>query len=169
MSLKNNILKMLKVLATGGAGMVFGAGIMNSISKKTIEQERKLRERYQQYYSVASRCLMLKNDGKKIADYFEEKQIRTVAIYGVGTMGNILYNELADSNVKVSCFIDANAEELSYGLDEVEVLIPDEVCTKENIDAIIVTPVADYDEIRSKLENCSSAQIISFETIVNSI
>lgn len=62
--------------------------------------------------TCANKWLQLRLKGLHLSNYFERLGIYEVAIYGMGQMGLNLYEELKDTNVKVECFIDKNANKL---------------------------------------------------------
>lgn len=51
--------------------------------------------------------------GLSISNYLIKEGITLISIYGMGQMGINLYNMLKNSEVKVECFIDKNAQKLS--------------------------------------------------------
>lgn len=57
---------------------------------------------------ILNQWLMLARKGKRVSYVLEEKQINNIAIYGGGILGRQLYEELADSSIKVMYFIDRN-------------------------------------------------------------
>lgn len=156
-------------ILAAGAGAALGVCLTGIINKKANEEGVKYQERYKMYYGIVSRLLTLKNDGRRLADYFTAKGIDTVAIYGVGTLGTILYNELDGSGVSVACFMDARADELAFGMSDIRVMRPDESFDVRP-DIIVVTPAADYEEIKPELQRYhKDIDIISLETVVNNV
>lgn len=163
-----------------GAKMAFGisklvavGGIIGGIvylSKKTLEKKNDLYQRYRSYYTTANQWLLNKNDNKNVGEYFKENNYKTIAIYGMGTMGELFYEEIKKTDVKVVYFIDKNAEELYYGLDDISVVGLDDISSQKSVDAIIVTPIYDFDEISEKLEELGvDAEIISLEDVIYEI
>lgn len=55
-----------------------------------------------------ARWVSILQDGKKLSDYFEEKNYKTVAIYGYHYIGERLHRELAENGIKVKYAIDQN-------------------------------------------------------------
>ena len=69
--------------------------------------------------------------------------------------------------IKVKCFLDKNAEDIFYKLDDKPVLGLEEFKQKENVNAIVITPVFDYKEIIDELEkNNIKGNFISLEDII---
>lgn len=107
---------------------------------------------------------------KEIADYlFSELHLQHIAIYGAGRMGELLYDDLAEcKNITVAYFIDRNADELYYGIDDMDIFNLKEVRLAQKVEAIIVTPYLYYKAIKKELEHILPyrPQIISLEDIV---
>ncbi len=167
MDSKKIALSMVKLTTLGGVlgGMVY-------IFNKSLKKENDFKRRFKSYYNTTSQWLANRNDNKEVGNYFEENNYNTIAIYGMGTMAELFYNELKKSNpkVKVAYFIDKNAEELYYGLDDIDVVGLDDISAREEVDAVIVTPIYDFDEINDELmERGVEADIISLEDIVYEI
>lgn len=165
MNSKKLALSFAKLAIVGGS---FG-GIVY-LFQKALTKERDYRQRYQTYYNTSNQWLLNKNDEKNISVYFKENNYKTIAIYGMGTMGELFYEEIKKTDVKVAYFIDKNAEELYYGLDDISVVGLDDISSQEKVDAIIVTPIYDFDKIEEELEDEGvEADIISLEDVIYEI
>lgn len=138
-------------------------------NKKKLDKSEELQGRYKAYYKLANQWLINKNEGKSVATYLVDKNINTVAVYGIGTLGEIFYNDLKETDVKVAYFIDKNAGELCYGLDDIAVVGLDDIAGQDKVDAIVVTPIFDFDEIEKTLEEATDVQLISLEDLVRGI
>jgi len=86
--------------------------VRKSVAKSKKENIDKLKK-YQSYYKFFSSWMILKNQGKKLSEYFEDHNYQNVAIYGLGKLGMCLYEELKSSNVNVKYAIDINAAHFS--------------------------------------------------------
>ena len=76
-------------------------------------------------------------------------------------LGERLYDELKDSDIKVLYAIDKNADAI-YA--EVDVLTPDDDLPE--VDLIVVTPVHYFDEIEEMLADKVDCPVISIEDVV---
>ena len=122
-------------------------------------------KKYAAYYRLAASWLLLRNDGRSMAEYFADHQYRRVAVFGLGRLGMCLLSELRDSGVEVRYGIDRNAEHFSY-LD-LEVVPPDGPF--EAVDAVVVTPFFECERLVLDLEYRTSAKVVSLEDIVLSL
>lgn len=163
-----------KKIAWSVAKLVSFGGTIGGIlylAQKALKKESDFHNRYKSYYTTTNQWLINKNEGKNIGEYFKENNYKTIAIYGMGTMGELFYDELKNSsNVKVAYFIDKNAEDLYYGIDDLPVVGLDDISSQEKVDAIVVTPIYDFDKIEEDLEDIGiDADIISLEDIIYEI
>lgn len=162
------VMKALKVLGKIAEAAAFVGGIAGVayLSQKSLKKESELQQRYRAYYALTNQWVTNKNEGKKLEDYFKENNINSIAIYGMGTLCELLYGEIKNSDIKTAYFIDRNAEEIFYGEDGVPVINIDGMSDMEDVDAIIVTPVFDYDSISEDLTDVTDIDIISLEEVV---
>lgn len=156
--------------------MILGLGSLAAVggilwkSKKSIEKLNTMKERFKEYYTVTNQWIHNKNEGRSLINYFKENNYNTIAIYGMGELGTRLYEELKDSDIKIAYFIDKNADEIYYGVDEITTVGLDDMDSQEKVDAIVVTPFYDFDEIEEKLQEYDmESDIISLEDIIYEI
>lgn len=133
------------------------------VEKQIIKVENKNRK-YQKFYGCLNKWMENLEKGKYIYDYLSKKEIKTVAIYGYGALGKHVLKELEDSKVKVKYLID---QHYNIGKNSLKVVSPEE--DLEDVDAIVVTPIMEYENIESKLRNKTKAVILSLEAIVYDI
>lgn len=121
-------------------------------------------DKYLEMFILMNRWVEIKQKGKSLVSYFERNGYRTIAIYGMGYVGERLEAELKNSNIQIE-----------YGIDQ----IPDSVYTElitfypedmlKRVDAVVVTSVYFYDEIKKKLIKKIDCPIISLEDILDEI
>lgn len=114
-------------------------------------------------YEFMNRWLLLKQKGIQIASFFVDQGIYSIAIYGMHYMGQRLNDELEKSEVKVRYGMDKKAYKQEWNIP---VIHPDEVINMESVDAIVVTPVFDYLEIKDELSKKMSCMIVSIEDVL---
>lgn len=145
-----------------GAGI--GAVLAGKLSNKSVNGQDKKVDKFKSYYNMLNQWLVLKQEGKSLKEYFADNNINTIAIYGMGEMGNRLYDELKNSEIKVKYAIDKNAESTYSELD---------IKTLEDdlpfVDAIIVTAVFAFDDIEKDISSNVDYKIISLEDVVYEI
>jgi len=114
------------------------------------------------YYSILNQWLALRQRDIKLVSFFERHNIKTIAIYGMNGLGERLYEELKGENVVVEYGVDKNYDRIKA---EINIVAPD--VELSSVDAIVITPVFYFDEIRSELENRTKCQIISLQEIIS--
>lgn len=142
-------------------GVFVGAAATGSASKKSFRKREEKIEKFKNYYNILNQWLIIKQEGKSLVEYFVEKNYNTIAIYGMGEMGNRLYNELKDSSIVVKYAIDNDANNV---YSKIEIIDPED--DFEEVDAIIVTATFAFDRIEEKLREKTECVIISLEDVV---
>lgn len=121
-----------------------------------LRQERNLR--------MFDIWLTLWERGTCLVDWLIAQEIYSVAVYGAGYLGRHLIAELRDSPVNMAYIIDRSVVKMNvechiYRLGD---KLPD-------VDAIIVTPVGQYDNIRRSLSDYTKCRTISLEHILTEL
>lgn len=144
---------------------------------EAAEEERKRKEaaalfqlkRFQKKSDLMCKWLQLKQQGVSFTDFFEDRNILSVAIYGAGEMGILLYNELKSKADFVKFIIDKNAANIRLKNTEVSVYAIDDlrICP---VDAVIITPVLVADEIKHLIDKYMDVQMVfELEEVLNII
>lgn len=147
----------LTFVAGGVAGCVAAAKIMSN----TIGEKDGKVDKFKGYYNLLNQWLIHKQESRSLTEYFEAQGYQSIAIYGMGELGQRLYNELKDSSVNVKYAIDKNPEG-SY--IDLEVITSEE--KMEEVDVIVVTAIYAFDEIKQSLSEQTEMKIISLEDVV---
>lgn len=112
-------------------------------------------------YEFMNRWLMLKQQGVNLSLFFSHKQIKTIAIYGIHHLGQRLYDELQNSGITVKYGIDRSPKRAKW---EVPILHPNDAL--EVVDAVVITPIFDFLEIRDNLSTTLSCPMFSIEEVL---
>ena len=153
--MKKKSIGILSGLAGVGIG-ILGGKYIYSMDKKTSKEEK-----FRTYYTVLNQWMKLKNENKSLEEYFVKNNIKTIGIYGMGELGERFYEELKDKNVDIKYGIDKMG---GYIDEKIEIISMDN--DLELVDAIIVTPMFDFDSIFDELSNKTESKIISLEDVV---
>lgn len=97
-------------------------------------------------FVMLKRWMENRNAGKTFADYFHGYGYRTLGIYDAGELGRLLYEEIKDSDLAVKYFVDRNAEGLGK-IEEIPIVSLSKIADMEEVDALIVSPIANYDAL----------------------
>lgn len=113
---------------------------------------------------IFNKWLCIRQKGQNLIPYFEDNLIHTVAIYGMGALGERLFDELKETSIEITYAIDRIADSKKkpglkiYGNNELDY---------PQTDVIIVTPVQDYWQIVEQLKDRISMPIVSLEDIAD--
>lgn len=156
------IVGMLGGVLVGG---IIGYKYVNGNMRGQLERAEKMSDKHLAIMNLLSMWLQNKEENLKIETYLAEKQIKKVAIYGMASVGERLYDELEKSNIEIAYCIDRNANNI---YKDVDVVNPDD-SLDSNIDAIVVTAFTFFDEIEASLKAKVNVPIISIDDIIFSL
>ena len=149
----------IAVLSIGGLAAV-GTYAYKHFDRKLKEKDKKV-QKFKNYYNMTNQWLQIRNQGRSLEEFFLNNGITNIAVYGMGELGNRLYEELEKSSITVAYTIDKEADK-KYSTAKVVGMDED----FDKVDAIIVTPIFDYDEIKASLECKTDMRIISLEEVI---
>ena len=98
---------------------------------------------------------------RKISSYLEMNNIKKIAIYGYAELGQLLEGELKGSQIEISYIMDKAKTAALSG----KTVLPDKELPK--VDAVIVTAIYYYDEIKNELEKLGFVNVISLRDLVD--
>lgn len=129
----------------------------------TVVEMKKRGDRFMSYYYLLTYWVELKQKGKSLKAYFDEKEYKKVIIYGYGPIGKRLEEEIKNTNVNICLIVDSNLAEEDISLGRIEDL------ERQVADVIVVTPTFAYKQIKANIENKVRCPIISLDEVVYSI
>lgn len=113
--------------------------------KQEYMQTMREMQRYKKKYDLLYQWMKLRQNGVNIIEFFQDRKLESVALYGMGDMGWLIYNELRDYEI------------IKYGIDRNNVADIKDLqmftleSIKEKTDAILITPVLITDEIEDDI------------------
>jgi glutamate dehydrogenase/leucine dehydrogenase len=158
--MKQKITTVIKMLF----GMSLGYAGGTIINKKVVAKQKKQIDKFKSYYKILNQWMIFLHQDKSLDQYFIQRKYKRIAIYGMGELGNRLYEELENSSVEIVYVIDQEASSIFV---EAEAKEPDEVL--EEVDVIIVTAVFDFDKISEELGSKISCPVISLEEVIEEL
>lgn len=117
--------------------------------------------KFEMYYNLLERWLTVHEEGRTLSDILAQREIFTIALYGMGKIGKHVINELKGSSITVVYAIDKAKSGL---YDSIVVKRIDDTLPK--VDAVLVAAVYDFDEIEETLRKYVTYPIISLEEIL---
>lgn len=149
---------------TAITGIVTGTVVSRKICNNIIEQKEEKVDKFKTYYNLLNQWLQLKQNGKSLSEYFSNNKYNEIAVYGMGELGNRFIEELSNTKVQVRYAIDKKAASTYSDLKLIE---PDDEL--EQVDAIVVTAIFAFEEVKELLSEKIDCPIISLEEIVYNI
>lgn len=129
-----------------------------------LKTAREIAKKHLSNMKVFDKWMLSIQQGKSIAEYLKKRDINSIAIYGIGMLGERLFDELYDSDIKVVCGIDKNLHKQYKNLSIKSINdIPD------NVECIIVSAVFYYSEIKEKLSQNTKANVVSLQEILEEL
>lgn len=128
---------------------------------KSMSYEKNMMK-FKEYYDLLDQWMMNREQGMCIENYFLKSNYRNIAIYGMGPMGNHLYNELSKSDkVHVIYAIDKKGSTI---FPELSIKKPTEELPE--VDAVVITVTVSYGEIVPMLEEKICCSMVSLEEVI---
>lgn len=145
-------------------GMTVGAGAAFKVTEDKMNRIKSSSDKYQDLFFMMNQWMKIKQSGKSLVSYLVSCGYKSIAVYGLGYVGEILLNELDDSEIAVEYVIDQKAKSINL---DIKVVSPEEVL--EKVDAIIVTPITYFGEIEEKLSAKVDCPVLSLMNILYEI
>ena len=142
-------------------GLVVGGIIVGKFLLKRLDKAQAVSDKHLQLYQMTTEWVKAKQNGKKLSEFLTKLGYKTVAIYGMGITGDRVFEELENTNIEVKYCIDKNAKNI-YSV--VNVLSPNE--TLAEVDAVIVTTIAYFDEIEEMLSKKLKGKIVALDDLI---
>lgn len=139
--------------------------VFNSNFTDVYLQRETMLQKYKIFYRVLCNWINLYLAGKTVCNFFEDKNIERVAIYGYGGIGKILHKELTKSDIEICCILDKRA--IKSEPDAVKVCHPED--GDRSADAVLVTVMLDYDSIKTELERMGYHNIYLLSAIIDEL
>ncbi|RKM59525.1 hypothetical protein D6856_09920 [Butyrivibrio sp. XB500-5] len=142
-------------------GIILGEKLIGSERKKAYAKKELEVKKFRTNYYILLQWLNKAENNRSIGEYLASKGYKKIAIYGMGELGELLLLKLRDTDIEVPYAIDKNAENIG-----VDVVIKTPNDDLPDVDAVIVTTVLWYWELRRMLKEKLDCDILSLEDIV---
>ncbi len=155
--MKTFLLSGISVIAGFSAGTFLTGTKMNEV----VVEKQVNEEKFRIMYHMMEKWMRIKQNEIGLDSYFNSYNYKKIAIYGMGDIGRLLINELSKSEIKVIYGIDKNPGAAD---EKIDIYSPDDELPE--VDAIVVTAIAYFDDIEAMLSQKISCPVISLEDIV---
>lgn len=123
----------------------------------------KKRDKNGELYQFLFMLIHVQQNGLKIDAVLKKKNIKTIAIYGCDNLGKVLFDALAGSEIEVKYGIDRNPQ-TNYIEEQMEIYtLKDRLPL---VDAIVVTAITAFGQIRDELTALTDMKVISLEELI---
>lgn len=129
-----------------------------------LEQEKRM-EKASSLNRMLSKWTDIYIDRQRIGDYLQDNGMRRVAVYGWGDLGRKLYRELSQCGIDVGYVLDQNVTQ--SGVEGLAVHRP--IRDDESVDAVIVTVLGGFGDIRNLLESYGYCDILSLDSVLDGV
>lgn len=149
-------------------GALFGMSMVSVFliyfQQNCINKWKSLSEKHLGLFLLMNQWTSVKQDNKKLEEYFIKNNYKRIAIYGMSYVGLSLIKELQDSQIEIVYGIDKNAASI---YSKIKLLTIDD-CLPE-VDAVVITLINGFDKICEVLSEKIGCSIIAIEDIINEI
>ena len=150
---------------------------INHILKRDFIEELRRKEckidaiarQYMNMVKIYDYWMYLKNKGIKLEQYFVNHKYRTIAVYGMNYIGNRIYDELLNTSIKVYFGIDMAGNSIEYEIPILNMKSSEFIEKVQDIDVIVVTALASYQQILVELRKICNNPVVSIEQILSEL
>ncbi len=142
-------------------GVFAGSLLQKSMAQKDKQSQLKKYKKYECLYHLMHQWMTVNEMGISLPGLLRTLGYKNIAIYGMADVGKHLYHALQGSEIKICYCIDRGK---SGWYRDTEIKKPEE--NLEDVDAVIVTAVMDFEEIRVSLQERINGAVISLEEIL---
>lgn len=155
--------KIVQLLLLSILGLSEAVAVIKQMNRTIVRKEKNNSERLNINFQVLNSWVRVKQEGYSLESYLIERGIKKIAIYGMAEIGHLLYRELKNTGVQTAYAIDKNNK--AVRADEITVISPEDAF--EPADAIIVTVIYYFAEVKKELKEKTDIPILSLEDILN--
>lgn len=155
--MKKGVVSVLSALI----GAVVGAGTVGKRFNDKVQKINSMSNKHLALFLMMNQWVKIKQEGKSLAGYLDEKGYKKIAIYGMSYAGETLSEELRNTGIEVVYGIDKNVDSI---YSEIEIVSPEH--DLRPVDAVIVTAITFFNEVEEELSEKVTCPIISLEDIL---
>ncbi|RRK34649.1 hypothetical protein EBB54_27405 [Schaedlerella arabinosiphila] len=129
---------------------------------RELRKAKNLSDKHLMLFLLMNEWLKAKQRDRSVEEYLLKAGYKEIAVYGVSYVGQRFCDELQGSrSIKIRYCIDQKGSGSYKGYD-----IRPLTGKNEDVDAVIVTPIFYFEEIKSQIEKVVTAEVISIEEII---
>lgn len=155
--MKKGLVGILSLLGGAIGGMIGTKRVM----QKKMNTVTDYSDKHLSLFLMMNQWVKVKQEGKNLGEYFERNGLKRIAVYGMSYAGETLIEELKDTGIEIVYGIDKNADKIFSTVDVISV---DDSFAE--VDAVVVTAITFFDDIKGMLCGKFNCPIISLEDIL---
>lgn len=159
--MKKGIPEMLSLSLGGLAGYLVARHRYRSDMDAQIQRWRELSDKHLMLMKLYDKWMITKQDGRSVKEYFLDNHMKTVAIYGMGSVGERLQDELRRTGIEVRYGIDQKGQ----GRNDLDVVALDD--DLGDVDVIVVTAVFYFDQIKEDIRKKTDIKVVSLQEVLD--
>ncbi len=157
--IKSILLSSLPALIAGGvAGSLFWKKLYGS----RYRTYRDRADKFDRFQRLMTKWCSLRQIDRNVSEFFSDRGIRSIAIYGMMTLGKCLERDLYGSEIDIKYAIDRNADN-TYS----DIIIHKPGEPLSYVDAVVVTDINAFDNVKKELSELNIGKAISLEEVIN--
>ena len=151
------------IIAAILVALSFFAGILTSrhfAYKMIVKEVDKIRQ-YKCLFQFSNKWIALKQKEMDITAYFRDRGYYSIAVYGMGDLGERLADEIQNTDINIVYAIDRSKTGKYAGIQikRLEEVLPE-------VDAVVVTPIYNFWEIKPILIDKFECPVVSLEDVI---
>ncbi len=131
---------------------------------RALKLSREGNSKLKKFYFTLIYWIKLYQNSISVSEYFKDRKITTIAIYGMKELGQLLYEDLKNTDITVKYAIDRNAD---YFFSDLKLCKPSDKL--EHVDMIVITVLHNNEKIIDSLSVKTDSQIVSIRDIISSL
>lgn len=128
---------------------------------RELKKAKNLSDKHLMLFLLMNEWVKVKQQNKSVENSLIKQGYKRIGIYGMSYAGQRLCDELANTSAEIVCCMDQKSGGAYRGHE----IVTAKECPN-GVDAVIVTPIFYYDEIKQQLERSINAKIISLEEVI---
>lgn len=157
---KKTLINTITLIIGGVIGVMIGIYVTFKEMVDLLARYRELSEKHLNIMEIFKKWFIFLDSGKTMEEYFRNHNYKTIAVYGVGFLGECLVRQLIKTDVRILYIIDQKADNTLLDIPIKKLDGP-----LDEVDAIVVTPVYYFYSIKKQISEKTDAEIVSIEEI----
>ncbi len=134
------------------------------MTDSTNDELRSLANKNIKLFTLMNQWTRLLQDKKTVAEYFDNRNYKRIAVYGFGIVGETLERELRNTDIRIIYFVDRNAD---YLYAPAKVISPDDEF--DEVDVLVVTAIDNPEELVGKLRQRCPFDVVSIDELIKGV